>query len=71
MTAIASKAGWIDAAEKLKIRGQAFIGGKCDKSIHAIHEYSDLKTTWIRSENRCGLAAAHNTATKRSDAWQT
>jgi len=28
MTAIASKASWIDAAEKLKIRGQAFIGGK-------------------------------------------
>jgi hypothetical protein len=28
MTAIASKAGWIDAAEKLKIRSQAFIGGK-------------------------------------------
>jgi len=28
MTAITSKSGWIEAAEKLTIRGQAFIGGK-------------------------------------------
>ena len=37
---------WQTLADQLNIEGRAFINGR-DKSIHAFHDYTELKTTWI------------------------